>query len=275
MLLSQLNWGSPVHRVIEHLLMVRSKLFYVEGGGPDMWVFHEDHPGFMLFDDVHPRDLMYVTDPVERAGFSLPSAGGDLIHKIMAQIATYQRQFVWPIRRQRQYRYMQQFTDPAGYQEVLEHGHLAFDNPAFDHNYTDDPGSSPGLLEILDIDEARRTASDEYVDLLMDTPFKVRQTDPLIQVGDTMFRRLSELDPSYSRRKAEHAATVTKQYVARLHLEPEDRDLLKDTLAKIDQKWEAHLQQTRRLKPSELKALVRNSASHIHGRYSFMMFEPF
>lgn len=270
-LVSELNWGEPVHRVIESLLLARSKLYYVEGGAPDVWIFDERGEGPLLLNDIHPRDLMYVTDPLESVGFArLSSKAGLVLDRLMHSIAQYQRRYIWPLKRGRQIRYMEQFADQERYDQIVESGEFV---PMEQIAPTLD--GAPPLLRIMDIKEAAATKTDEFVDLVMDTPFKLRQSDPLVQTDDG-FARLSELDPSYKRRLAEHHRAVTKKYTARLFVPDEtERELVRSTLETIDRRWEEHLRTTRRLTQDEFRGLLRSGADHVHGRYSFMFFEGY
>ncbi|MFZ1483795.1 MAG: hypothetical protein WAS36_02185 [Candidatus Saccharimonadales bacterium] len=266
LLLSQENWSNPVHRAVLDLFMLRTKIFYARGAAPDMWLFDHDQNKTRLIhlNEIHPRDLMYVTDPGQMQAFARPDLAGHTIEALMTSISRYNRQYVWPAKNERVMSYMQQFTKEA----FDGTSYIPF-NDAMHGSYLDGyPPTLPSGFAILE----GEVEPDEQSINLVQKPFKLRQIDPLVKNGDA-YSRLSELQPSYAERLAEHALAQSKTYTARISIpDPRTRSMLKETIESVDEFWDQRLQSGKRLTPVQLRELVRASARDIHGAYPFMSF---
>lgn len=275
LLLSQEHWSEPTHRFMLDMLMLRTKLLYAEGGFPNkMWVFNEPGHDEALMDlpSMHPRDLMYVTDPVQLDSMSRPNLASTTLDGIMRTVAQYHRQYVWPGRQDRINGYMQQFADPESYQRICETGqYLSLEDDQLGTFRGEYPPYLPTGFAILDQAQAEASATERDIDFAQ-PPFKVRQIDPLVKTGNE-FVRLSQLDDSYAERLAEHKAQLAQAKVARLSV-PDDktRQLLRAIIDNVELHWEERLATSRRMTAQELGRLVDTSAMHIHGRYPFLNF---
>ncbi|HSH56187.1 MAG TPA: hypothetical protein VK983_05195 [Candidatus Limnocylindrales bacterium] len=273
LLLSQEHWSEPTHRLMIDLLMLRTKLFYGEGRTPRTWVF-EPLPKMGLVDlyEIHPRDLMYVTDPAQEHAYAFPDLGGHTIEAIMTSIARYRRQYVWPGRRNRIYNYMEQFTDSQSYQDIQASGsYKPLEHEDFGSYQDEYPQTLPAGFAILDAAEAEATQHDYFIDIPQ-PPFKTRQIDPLVQTADG-FARLSELDPSYGDRLAEYKRILLAPKVARLAIvDPKTQEMMRNIIDNVEESWQQRIAQSRRMTPDELRSLVKTSASELYGSYPFMTF---
>lgn len=273
LLLSQEHWSEPTHRFMLDMLMLRTKLFYAEGRAPRSWVFAPgDEVALMPLHEIHPRDLMYVTDPAQMQAYALPNLGGHTIDAIMKSVAQYRRQYVWPGRRERINQYMSQFSDNETYRQGVRSGHFETLNSPVFHSYLDEyPQTLPGGFAILDGRQAAATKNDISIDLAQPS-FKTRQIDPLVETH-TGFRRLSDLDKTYAARLDEHKATMAVEHVARIVIpDPTTNNMLHQIVNNVEAGWKERLENTRRMTPQELQALVSVSAREIHGTYPFMTF---
>ncbi len=270
LLLSQEHWSEPTHRFMLDMLLLRTKLFYGEGGAPRSWVF--DEKGLLDLHQVHPRDLMYVTDPAQLEAYALPNLSGHILEAIMKSVARYRRQYVWPGRRERIGQYMRQFCDAAAYDEVMRKGgHVPLESPIFNSYLDEYPKTLPGGFVILDAAVAEATKNELSVDIPQ-PPLKTRQVDPLVQTA-TGFVRLSTLDPSFALRLTEHAEILKKPKVARLMIaDPHVLQAVRLMFANVEAHWQRRLQASRRLSAQELNNLVSVSASEVLGGYPFMSF---
>ncbi len=270
LLLSQEHWSEPTHRFLIGMLMLRTKLFYGEGGAPRSWVCNETEP--VDLHTIHPRDLMYVTDPAQLDAYALPNLNGHILEAVMKSVAQYRRQYVWPGRHERITHYMHQFYDTEAYNKLLARGrYTPLNSPAFDSCLDEYPPTLPGSLAILDAQEAKATANDYSLDIPQ-LPFKTRQIDPLVQTR-TGFERLSTVDPSYGQRLREHAHALQQPTVARLMIaDPRIRQTIKQMIEHTENHWQRRLQTSRRMTPDELRSLVSGSARQIFGSYPFMTF---
>ncbi len=271
LLLSEENWSEPTHHLILELFLLRTKLFYAEGGTPQTRVFGTgEQTGRLALEEIHPRDLMYVTDPAQLAAFALPSLAGHTLDAIMRSISQYHRQYVWPGRKERINQYMDQFSRPAKYEEVLQDGiHEPIGSAVFNSYLNEFPSTLPTGFAILSPQEARATRGPNDIDFEL-TPFKLRQTDPLVQTAGG-FRRLSELDSSYGARLEEHERTVLRTRVARLTIpDPTTYALLRDLRKNIDAHWEERLRTSRRMTKDELNSLLHAVTAETDGAYPFM-----
>lgn len=270
LLLSQEHWSEPTHRFMLDMLMLRTKLFYGQGHAPRSWVF--DEVGLVDLHNVHPRDLMYVTDLAQQDAYDLPNQGGHTLEAIMKSVAQYRRQYVWPGRSERINRYMRQFYNKEAYGVVTENNtYIPLESDMFNSYLDEYPQTLPGGFAIMDLAEAEATKNDYSIDIPQ-PPFKVRQIDPLVQT-DTGFRRLSELDPSYGSHLEEHRKTLQQQKVARLMIaDPKTRGIVGSIVENTDAYWQHRLNTSRRLTAQELRELVAISGQEIHGRYPFMSY---
>lgn len=273
LLLSQEHWSEPTHRFLEDLYILQTKLLYIERGGPDTWVFKPDHvdSGLIMLHEIHPRDLMYVTDHTQLRSLARPSLVGNTFNAIMSSVAQYHRQYVWPGRRERINNYLWQFTANQ-YEATKASGkYTSLDDEKFSSYLSEYPAYLPTGFTILDENDDKQKDNGQYIDIPQ-PPFKVRQIDPLVQTEDG-FERLSVLDPSYADRLKEHRAGLAATKIARIAMPDEHSyNLLKSTLANIDDRWKELLDSTRRMKPDEFQALIEVSASEIHGQYPFLSF---
>lgn len=271
LLLSQEHWSEPTHRFMLDMLMLRTKLFYAEGRAPRSWVFHEQ--GLLNLQDIHPRDLMYVTDAAQMHAYLSPQLPGHTMEAIMKGIAQYRRQYVWPGREQRIWNYMQQFCQTEQYDQVMATDkYTPLDHASFGSYQDEYPQAHPIGFAILNQAEAENTVNDFCIDLPQ-PPFKMRQIDPLVQSGNG-FKRLSELDPSYGHRLEEHRDTLAEPKVARLAIaDPAGRLLLRQTIENIEAHWQHRLNNSRRMSAEELRSLVNTSSLEIFGSYPFMIYE--
>lgn len=269
LLVAQENWSEPTHRAVLDLFILRSKLFYADGGAPREWVFDPTALTSLIpLDEIHPRDLMYFTDSVELQAFAYPSLVGNTLEAMMSAISQYHRQYVWPGRNRRINQYLEQFRSP-NYGEVLSKGSFVhFSDSTLDTFRDQYPGTLPlGFSIVEGVPEPREDCID-----IPQPPFKKRQIDPLVQNGKR-FQRLSELDPSYGVRLEEHALAVSSLKTARFAIpDPRTAGLVQGAINNTEAEWRARLQNSRRLTPDELKELVRVGASRIHGQYPFMTF---
>lgn len=276
LLLSQEHWSEPTHRFMLDMLILRTKLFYGEGRAPRTWVF-EPLPklGLVPLHEIHPRDLMYVTDPAQEQTYAMPDLGGHTLQAIMSSIAKYRRQYVWPGREQRIYHYMQQYTDGQAYAEVARSGtYKPLEHDDFGSFRDEYPATLPSGFAILDADQAETTRNSMCLDFPQ-PPFKYRRIDPLVRTTGS-FNRLSELDPSYADRLAEHKRTLLAPKVARLAIaDPKSLDLMRSIADNVESNWRQRLAESRRMTPEELRSLVSVSAREIYGTYPFMTFFHF
>ena len=271
LLLSQEHWSEPTHRFMLDMLMLRTKLFYGNGGAPRSWVFDPDlnaKTALVPLHTIHPRDLMYVTDPAQAQAYEFPHSDELAIHGLMEKIARYHRQHRWPRRSQQIAEYMDQFAE-ANYDSVLTAG--TFSRLTDDYAYT--ANLEGGNFQIMTSDDADSRHDGRAIDLPLVT-LKSRQVDPLVETVDG-FKRLSELDPSFADRLLQHRRTMAQTYVARLVLDDDTARLLRDTLAQAETNWHKRLASSRRMSPSELRSLVSVSAREIFGSYPFMTFHPY
>ncbi len=273
LLLSQEHWSEPTHHFLEELLMLRTKLFYAEHGAPDTWVFDpRGSAGLVQLIDIHPRDLMYVTDPTQLQALARPSLGGNTLDAIMRTIAQYRRQYVWPGRSSRIASYLQQFSTDDNYDQVLAAGNFKpLNSDEFKTYLNEFPTYMPIGFTIMDKADADVTYSHEHIDFDQ-PPFKVRQIDPLVQTA-TGYERLSQLDPSFSDRLAQHKAELTQPKVARLTVpDTKTRNMLRAVIDNVEAGWIERIASSRRMSREELKALVDVSGYDIHGQYPFLSF---
>jgi hypothetical protein len=276
LLLSQEHWSEPTHRFMEDMLILRTKLFYGQGGAPRSWVFKpEGEAGLIPLHEMHPRDLMYVTDPTQTEAYRLPNLAGHTIESIMSSVATYRRQYVWQGRRQRINQYLQQFSEPGSYNQIQSKGvYTPLESDQFKSYLDEYSPTLPAGFAILDPAEAEATKNDFCIDIPQ-PPFKMRQIDPLVKNGRG-FRRLSEVDPSYAQRLSEHRARLNRQKVARLMIaDPRTLDIVKTTIDNVEYYWRKRLETSRRMTPQELRSLIRVSASDVIGPYPFMTFQEY
>ncbi len=274
LLLSEEHWSEPTHQFIEEMLLLRTMLFYAEGRAPSTWVFVPGgKTGLVPLHDIHPRDLMYVTDPAQLQAFARPNLTGHTIDSVMASVSQYRRQYVWPGRKERIYRYMQQFSDDKSYADVLaaEGAHQPIDSPGFDSYLDEYPSTLPAGFAVLTPEEAAATKGPQDFDFIQ-TPFKLRQIDPLVKTANG-FERLSQLDPSFARRLSEHEQKMLKPRVARLSVpDPGTSRMLRTAVDSVEGEWQTRLRQSRRMTTDELRGLLRASSGEIHGTYPFMSF---
>ncbi len=277
LLLSQEHWSEPTHRFMEDMLILRTKLFYGEGRAPRSWVFEPDDDSIRLVNlaGIHPRDLMYVTDPAQTAAYQLPNLGGHILESIMTSVARYRRQYVWPGRRQRIARYMSQFADESSYEEVRKTGaYTSLDSSRFNSYLDEYPPTLPGGFALLDPEVAESTMTDASIDLPQ-PPFKIRQIDPLVRVGSD-YKRLSVLDPSYVARLQEHRRKLQQQKVARLVIaDPTTCASVKAIVQNVESLWQTRLATSERMTPAQLRELVSTSSMEVHGAYPFLSFFEF
>lgn len=271
--LTQEHYGEPTHHFIEELEMLMTKLLYVERLAPDMWAF-ADHgrEGLVPLHEIHPHDLMYITDAAQTKFLRQPSLVGNTLDALMTQIARYRRQYAWPARRRRLNNYMDQFADPESYAKVLETGQYVGIEDERHGSYLDEyPSSMPAGFAILTPAEARANPSAQAIDFTL-KPFKNRQIDPLVQTNDG-FSRLSELDPSYRDRLEEQAEVVSQDHVARLAIpDPKTYRMIREFMTSIEPAWQERIARSRRMTSSEMGALVDAAAYEVHGHYPFMSF---
>jgi hypothetical protein len=265
------NWSEPTHRFMIDMTLARMKLFYAEGGTPNDWVFDpKDLTRLLPLHEIHPRDLMYVTDIAQLAAYTMPSLGGHTLESIMKSVALYHRQYVWPGKANRLNNYMWQFV--MDYDTVLREGHKPLHHSDFSDFRSEYPPTVPNGFAILDADYAEATKNDASIDFPQ-PPFKMRKIDPLVQTATGSFKRLSELDPSYAQRLVEYESEILTPKVARLSVpDPATNARLRELFENVDSYWQERLQTTRRMSQAELKSLVNVSASNIHGNYPFMSF---
>jgi hypothetical protein len=266
---AQENWSEATHRAVLDLFMIRSKLFYAQGGAPREWVLP---PGneveLVALEEVHPRDLMYFTDPVELQSFAYPSLAGNTIEAIMLAVSQYHRQYVWPGRNRRINLYLDQFRKEQ-YKNVFKSGKFThYTDKSLDTFRDEYPSTLPIGLAIVDgVPEPREDCID-----IPQPPFKKRQIDPLVKNGKH-FEHLSEIDPSYGERLEEHALALSAMKTARFSLpDKKAAAILRENVENVESEWQRRLETSRRLTPAEMRELVRVSASRIHGNYPFMTF---
>ena len=273
LLLGQEHWSEPTHRFMLDMIMLRTKLFYGEGRAPKSWVF-ESLPklGLIALQDIHPRDLMYVTDPAQEQAYAMPNLGGHTLQAIMSGIARYRRQYVWPARKHRINQYMAQFIDQKSYAAIQQSGEFTRLESETYNSYRDEyPPTFPAGFAILDTEEAEATRSDMCIDFPQ-PPFPTRQIDPLVQTGSD-FKRLSELDPSFATRLDEHERMLQRAKVARLAIaDPKTYRMVRSIVDNVEAMWQQRLANTRRMDAEELRSLVSVSAREIFGGYPFMTF---
>ena len=274
LLLSQEHWAEPTHRAILDLYMLRTKLFYAQGGTPRTWVFNPDLSGEALvpLHDIHPRDLMYITDPSNDLATAYPNLIIQTLDALMKSIAQYRRQYVWPGRNDRINAYMHQFVG-NGYDTVCRNQSFErMESERFNTYLGEYPQSLPLGFAILSEAEAAAHPPGEGVIDFYQNPLKTRQIDPLVRT-DTGFERLSVLDPSYAVRLAEHKAQMIQPHIARIVIpDLSTYTLLKQAVDNAESEWQRRLQTSRRMTPEELRALVGATSSEIHGSYPFMNF---
>ncbi|MEO6761165.1 MAG: hypothetical protein ABI220_02175 [Candidatus Saccharimonadales bacterium] len=271
LLLSQEHWSEPTHRFILDMLMLRTKLFYGNGGAPRSWVFDPDltaEQALIPLHEIHPRDLMYVTDPAQAQAYILQRPEEIVIHSLMARVAKHHRQIIWPDRSQRIADYMIQF-DQDNYPDVLRSKRFNKLETDFSYKLEDDTGS----FTLLRTDEANLTKDNKSIDLPLVT-LKSRQVDPLVE-SDRGFVRLSDIDPTFAERLVDHSRIMSQKYVARLVLYGETDNALRDAITTIEAKWQKRLDTSRRMSPAELRSLVSVSAMEIFGEYPFMTFHSY
>jgi hypothetical protein len=263
------NWSEPTHRFMIDMTLARMKLFYAEGGTPNDWVFDPSNQSRLLpLHEIHPRDLMYVTDVAQLAAYTMPSLGGHTLESIMKSVAQYHRQYVWPGKENRLQQYMGQFIQD--YEAVVRNGHKPLHHEDFSDFRTEYPPTVPNGFAILDADYAEATKNDAAIDFPQ-PPFKMRKIDPLVQTATGEFKRLSELDPSYASRLVEYENELRAPKVARLSVpDPNTNAMLRELFENIEHYWQSRLESTRRMTPAELRNLVEVSASNIHGTYPFL-----
>jgi|SRR3989344_2218329 len=274
LLLSQEHWSEPTHRFLEEMLMLKTKLFYAQYGAPDTWVFTapEEPAGLIPLHEMHPRDLMYVTDPTQAMSLARHNLGGNTLDAIMRNIAQYRRQYVWPGRRERIYSYMHQFTDPDSYSAILKSGsYIPLESEDFSTYLGEYPPYLPVGFTVLDTAETDSPSDPAYIDFPQ-PPFKTRQIDPLVQTGGG-FERLSELDPSFAERLVEHEARIKQANIARLVIpDKQTNELIRGIVDNVESHWQERLTSSRRMNKNELRRLVDASSREIHGRYPFLSF---
>lgn len=273
LLLSQEHWSEPTHRAILDMYMLRTKMFYAQGGTPRTWVFNPDLDGHALvpLHEIHPRDLMYVTDSAQELATAYPNLVTQTLDAVMKGIAQYRRQYVWPGRSDRINQYLYQFMQD--YEKVLsERRYEALESNTFTTYLNEYPQTQPLGFAILSEEEAAlHPPTDSMIDLLQ-KPLKTRQIDPLVETPHG-FERLSSLDPTYGPRLQEHKAHMLQTRVARLAIpDPRTFGLLKQTIDNSEAEWQRRLQQSRRMTPAELKSLVNATSREITGSYPFMSF---
>lgn len=264
LLLSEEHWSEPTHKFIEELFLLRTKLFYAEGNTPRT-------RGFSLSDDIHPRDSMYVTDPVQLQAFTQPSLGGQTLDAIMKSVAQYRRQYVWPGRKNRINQYIDQFANESNYERIVAEGKFdPIDSQSFDTYLGEYPPTLPTGFAILTSEEAVASKSPQDFDFVQ-TPFKLRQIDPLVQT-EQGFARLSELDPSYSQRLEQHREQAQSPHVARLTIpDPATNKLIREMIENVGASWEKRLRESRRMSAEELRSLLQEATEQTHyGSYPFM-----
>lgn len=269
LLLSQENWSEPTHRAVLDLYMLRTKLFYAQGRAPSTWVFKEDISDGALVDlqEIHPRDLMYVTDPAQLRNYAYPDLVGNTLESMMSSISRYHRQYVWPRKNNRINAYMSQFLSPS-YERITETGRsMAYGSAEFDTFRDSYPDTLPGFAILDGIPEA----NDLCIDIVQQ-PFKSRQIDPLVKTAHG-FERLSVLDSSFAERLVEHKQAHGRIKTARFAVpDQKTRDMLRATIANVENHWQERLTTSRRMSDAELRALVGASARDVFGQYPFMTF---
>lgn len=274
LLLSEEHWSEPTHRFLEDMLILRTKLFYGQGGSPRSWVFERGEKiGLVPLHEIHPRDLMYVTEPTQIEAYALPNLGGHVLESIMMSVARYRRQYVWPGRRERIARYMNQFSDLDDYEQIQRSGHYtSLDSESYNSFLDEYPKTLACGFAILDPETAEQTKNNSSLDILQ-LPFKTRQIDPLVRTDDKKFKRLSELDPSYAKRLEEHSRKLKQQKIARLAIaDPETFNIVESIINNTDYFWQKRLKESRHMTSEELKSLISVAAHEIHGAYPFMSF---
>ena len=274
LLLSEEHWSEPTHRFLEDMLILRTKLFYGQGGAPRSWVFERgDNIGLVPLHEIHPRDLMYVTEPTQIEAYALPNLGGHILESIMTSVARYRRQYVWPGRRERIASYMNQFSNPDNYEEVKRTGrYTPLDSELYNTFLDEYPKTLACGFAILDPETAEQTKNNSSLDILQ-PPFKIRQIDPLVKTDDKKFKRLSELDPSYAKRLEEHSIKLRQKMVARIAIaDPQTFNIVKSIIDNTDYFWQKRLKESRHMTSEELKSLISVAAHEIHGAYPFMSF---
>jgi hypothetical protein len=277
LLLAQEHWSEPTHRLMEDLLILRTKLFYAEGRTPRTWVFRPLEDGLkdgalVPLAEIHPRDLMYVTDLAQLEAYALPNLGGHTLDAIMQSIAQYRRRYVWPGRRERIGRYMGQFAGKASYNQVLATGHFdRLDSPALASYKDEYPKTLPGGFAILDSEQATQTSDERFIDIPQPA-FKFREIDPLVETA-TGFERLSVLDETYAERLIEYKRQMAREYTARLIVaDPETHTMVRSIVDHTEAAWQERLHESRRMTPGELRSLVSISGQEVIGSYPFLTF---
>lgn len=274
LLLSQEHWSEPTHRFLLDMQMLRTKLFYAQGGAPRSWVFNPDLKGEALIPlhGIHPRDLMYVTDHAQIAALAQPSLGGYTLDAIMRSVSQYRRQYVWPGRNQRIFEYMSQFIGDD-YEQVKRSGtYEPLESHKFDSYQGEYPATLPVGFSILNSAAAQSEPPEGSIDFKQ-PPLKTRQIDPLVRTTNGDFKRLSVLDPSYAQRLAKHKAAMGETRTVRLAIpDPATFKMLQDMITNVEHHWQERLKTSRRMEPAELRELVKTSSSEIHGQYPFLTF---
>ena len=264
------NWSEPTHRFMIDMTLLRTKLFYAEGGAPDEWIFGPDPgDGLQNLRNVHPRDLMYMTDISQLSSYAAPSLPGHTIESIMKSVAQYQRQYVWPGIESRLYGYMSQFAND--YDDVRRNGHKPFNHPDFVTYRDDYPASVPNGFAILDKEYADATQHEVFIDFPQ-KPLKLRRIDPLVRAGNG-FARLSELDPDYAERLVQYEQELRTPRVARLAIpDPKTNHMLRSVIDGVEHHWQQRLATTERMEPAHMRELLRVAARRVIGHYPFMTF---
>jgi hypothetical protein len=247
LLLASEHWSEPVHRLQLRLHEARVKRVLTEEI-TSLTVDKIDMPY-----THHPRDLMYSIDPDITQEMSTRDPLLQILSPVMQHIG-YAKRRIFTHEREAQLRHFL-MSDTANYPDPLQH----YDYFA---HHTHKQMLLPSNITMIPV-ETEDDLSDfgtnpSTVDFFLGS-LKLRAIDPLFLTESGDIQRLSQADKNFNTLLKKQADITRQQYVARIHVNHETKEVIERGLQEIEAKWNKALQRPR-MKPGRFKDLITNAA---------------
>jgi len=244
LLLTTEHWNEPVHRL--QLVLQEQLVKHLLTNGKS---------GFMATymcppDMHHPRDYMYTIDNDIMSEVQQRDVFTQLLYPLMQQIGLHKRKDFVANRYRCLTQWLQSDTDrypnPLEHMDGLgEHTNLPLPPqvsmiPVKNHSGIKDFGNKPYTVDF-------------YL-----RPLKMRVVDPLFidEIGE--LKRLSAVDANYRNLKQQQMQLMGQAYVARLHVNPEAKQVLEAGMADAKERWAAALQRPR-MTPEQFRNMLHDA----------------